>query len=55
MSLRFIKRESVDSLLLNLIKAQSDPTVQKVTAISDEKRLNIIRGRLQACHNCLID
>jgi len=34
---------SVDSLLLNLIKARSDPTVQKVIAVSDEKRLNNIR------------
>ena len=37
------KEGSVDSLLLNLLKAQSDPTVQKVIAVSDEKRLNIIR------------
>jgi len=38
------KEGSVDSLLLNLLKAQSDPTVQKIIAVSDEKRLNIIRG-----------
>jgi len=37
------KEGSVDSLLLNLIRAQSDPTVQKVIAVSDEKRLNNIR------------
>jgi len=37
------KEGSVDSLLLNLLKAQSDPTVQKVIAVSDERRLNIIR------------
>jgi len=37
------KEGSVDSLLLNLLKAQSDPTVQKIVAVSDEKRLNVIR------------
>jgi len=36
------KSGSIDSLLLNLQKAKSNPTVQKLIAISDEKQLNKI-------------
>ncbi len=39
---------SIDSLLLNLIKAQSDSTVQKIIAVSDEKRLNNIRREVSS-------
>jgi hypothetical protein len=34
---------SIDSLLLNLQKAKSSPTVQKVIAVSDEQQLETIR------------
>jgi thermostable 8-oxoguanine DNA glycosylase len=36
------KSGSIDSLLLNLQKAKSNPTVQKLIAISDDKQLNRI-------------
>jgi len=36
------KRGSIDSLLMNLQKAKSNPTVQKVIAISDEEQLKKI-------------
>jgi hypothetical protein len=35
---------SIDSLLLNLQKAKSSPTVQKVIAVSDEQQLEKIEG-----------
>jgi len=37
------KRGSIDSLLMNLQKAKSNPTVQKVVAISDETQLEKIK------------
>lgn len=37
------KSGSIDSLLMNLQKAKSSPTVQKVIAVSDEARLELIR------------
>ena len=35
---------SIDSLLLNLQKAKSSPTVQKVIAVSDERQLEKIKS-----------
>jgi hypothetical protein len=37
------KGGSIDSLILNLQKSRSNPTVQKVVAVSDEKQLEQIR------------
>lgn len=37
------KSGSIDGLLLNLQKARSNPTVQKVITVSDEKQLDQIR------------
>jgi len=37
------KSGSIDSLLLNLQRAKSNPTVQKVVAVSDETQLEKIR------------
>ena len=41
------KSGSLDSLLLNLQKAKSSPTVQKVIAVSDEVQLQKIRKECQ--------
>lgn len=37
------KKGSIDSLILNLQKAKNNPTVQKLVAVSDEKRLKGIK------------
>ena len=37
------RKGSIDSLILNLQKARSNPTVQKVVAVSDAKQLAMIR------------
>jgi hypothetical protein len=42
------KSGSIDSLLLNLYKAKSNPTVQKVIAVSDEKQLEKIKREADA-------
>ncbi len=39
---------SIDSLILNLQRAKSDPTVQKVVAVSDEQQLARIQREVEA-------
>ena len=41
------KSGSIDSLLLNLQKAKSSPTVQKVIAVSDERQLEQIKNEAE--------
>jgi hypothetical protein len=41
------KSGSMDSLLLNLQKAKSNPTVQKVIAVSDKRQLEIIKREIE--------
>lgn len=44
------KSGSIDSLILNLQKAQSNPTVQKVIAVSDETQLGKIQAECRSLH-----
>lgn len=41
------KAGGIDSLIVNLQKAKSNPTVQKVIAVSDAKQLTQIKGEIQ--------
>lgn len=41
------KSGSIDSLILNLQKALNNPTVQKIIAVSDAKRIEKIRDEIQ--------
>lgn len=41
------KSGSIDSLILNLQKALNNPTVQKIIAVSDAKRIEKIRNEIQ--------
>jgi len=41
------KKGSIDSLILNLQKASSNPTVQKIVAVSDEKQIEKIKNEIE--------
>jgi len=41
---------SVDSLILNLLRAAQDPTVQKVVAVADERELERLRREVEPLH-----